>query len=192
MANDLNVVVLVGRLTRDCEFKTTSNGTSVCRFSIAVNRRRKSGETWVDEVNYFDITYWRASEGIRPYLTKGRQVIIEGELRQDRWEQDGQTRSKVDIVAASVQLLSSSNGNAAGAPGMNQGSGGFNPSYRQNGGNAGRAPQTSSYGGSYGGYANSVNSAQNSQADYQDDYGNMGSGPENFEDGIGDDKDIPF
>ena len=188
MANDLNVVVLAGRLTRDCEFKTTSNGTSVCRFSIAVNRRRKSGETWVDEVNYFDITYWRASEGIRPYLTKGRQVIIEGELRQDRWEQDGQTRSKVEIVAGSVQLLSSSNGNAPSAPGMNQSNGGFNSSYRQNAGNTGRPAQAASYGG----FGGSTGAAQNTQADYQDDYGNMASGPENFEDGIGDDSSIPF
>ena len=108
MANDINVVVLVGRLVRDCEVKVTSGGTSVCRFSVAINRRKKTGETWADEVNYFDVSLWgRSADTLKPYLTKGRQVSIEGELRQNRWEQDGQARSKVEIFANQVQLLSS-------------------------------------------------------------------------------------
>jgi single-strand DNA-binding protein len=108
MANDINVVVLVGRLVRDCEVKVTAGGTSVCRFSVAINRRKKTGETWADEVNYFDVSLWgRSADTLKPYLTKGRQVSIEGELRQNRWEQDGQARSKVEIFANQVQLLSS-------------------------------------------------------------------------------------
>jgi len=107
MANDINVVVLVGRLVRDCEVKVTAGGTSVCRFSVAINRRKKTGETWADEVNYFDVSLWgRSADTLKPYLTKGRQVSIEGELRQNRWEQDGQARSKVEIFANQVQLLS--------------------------------------------------------------------------------------
>lgn len=107
MANDINVVVLVGRLTRDCELKATAGGTSVCRFSVAVNRRKKTGENWADEVNYFDVVLWgKSADSLRSYLTKGRQVSIEGELRQNRWEQDGQARSKVEIYANNVQLLS--------------------------------------------------------------------------------------
>ena len=111
MASDINVVVLVGRLTRDCEFKTTSTAAgafSVCRFSVAVNRRKKSGDSWVDEPSYFDVVLMgRSADSLKTYLTKGRQVSIEGELRQDRWEQDGQTRSRVEIYANNVQLLSS-------------------------------------------------------------------------------------
>lgn len=107
MANDINVVVLVGRLTRDCEVKATQGGTSVCRFSVAVNRRKKTGEAWADEVNYFDVSLWgKSADSLKTYLTKGRQVSIEGELRQNRWEQDGQARSKVEIYANNVQLLS--------------------------------------------------------------------------------------
>lgn len=108
MANDINVVVLVGRLVRDCEVKVTAGGTSVCRFSVAVNRRKKTGDNWADEVNYFDVALWgRSADSLKTYLTKGRQVSIEGELRQNRWEQDGQQRSRVEIFANNVQLLSS-------------------------------------------------------------------------------------
>lgn len=108
MANDINVVVLVGRLTRDCEVKATPNGFSVCRFSVAVNRRKKSGDSWTDEANYFDVVLMgKSADTLKTYLTKGRQVSVEGELRQDRWEQDGQTKSRIEIVANNVQLLSS-------------------------------------------------------------------------------------
>jgi single-strand DNA-binding protein len=112
---DINHVVLVGRLTRDAELKYTSGGQAVCKFSIAVNRRKKSGEQWVDEANFFDIVLWgRQGESLNQYLLKGKQVGIEGELRQDRWEQDGQNRSKVEIVANNLQLLG---GNSPGGSG---------------------------------------------------------------------------
>ena len=110
MAVDINVVVLVGRLTRDCELKSTPQGTSVCRFSIAVNRRKRTGDRWEDEVSYFDVVLWgRSAETLNPYLQKGRQVSIEGELRQNRWEQDGKTNSKIEVVANNVQLLGGGN-----------------------------------------------------------------------------------
>jgi single-strand DNA-binding protein len=118
---DINHVVLVGRLTRDAELKYTAGGQAVCKFSIAVNRRKKSGDQWVDEVNFFDIVLWgRQGESINQYLVKGKQVGIEGELRQDRWEQDGQNRSKVEIVANNLQLLS---GNSPGSGGSGGGGG---------------------------------------------------------------------
>ena len=114
MAVDINVVVLVGRLTRDCELKSTPQGTSVCRFSIAVNRRKRTGDRWEDEVSYFDVVLWgKSAETLKPYLQKGRQVSIEGELRQNRWDQDGKTVSKVEVVANNVQLLGGGN---QGAP----------------------------------------------------------------------------
>ncbi len=103
---DLNRVILIGRLTRDAELKYTTGGQAVCKFALAINRRKKSGDQWVEEVNFFDIVLWgRSGEAINQYLIKGKQIAVEGELRQDRWEQDGQNRSKVEIVANNVQLL---------------------------------------------------------------------------------------
>jgi single-strand DNA-binding protein len=112
---DLNHVVLIGRLTRDAELKYTANGQAVSKFSIAVNRRRKNGDQWVDEANFFDIVVWgRQGESLNQYLIKGKLVGIDGELRQDRWEQDGQNRSKVEIVANNLQLLGGGPGSALG------------------------------------------------------------------------------
>lgn len=106
MANDTNIVVLIGRLTRESELRYTAGGTAVGRFSIAVNRNKRSGDQWEEEVSYFDITVWgRQAESLNPYLTKGRQVSVQGELRQNRWEQDGQSRSRIEVVANSIQLL---------------------------------------------------------------------------------------
>lgn len=103
---DINCVVLVGRLTRDAELKYTNSGYPVCTFSIAVNRRRKNGDTWEDEVSFFDIVLWgKQGESLNQYLVKGKQVSVSGELRQNRWEQDGQARSKVEVVAGNIQLL---------------------------------------------------------------------------------------
>ena len=115
---DVNVVVLVGRLTRDAELKYTNSGMAICRFSVAVNRTRKQGEQWVDEASFFDVDYWgKGGEAVNQYLVKGKQVAVEGELRQDRWEQDGQSRSKVIIAANNVQLLGSAAGNSGNASG---------------------------------------------------------------------------
>ena len=115
---DINHVVLVGRLTRDAELKYTSAGQAVCKFSIAVNRRRKTGDQWVDEPNFFDIVVWgRQGESLNQYLIKGKQVGVDGELRQDRWEQDGQNRSRVEVVANNLQLL----GGGAGSGGAGNG-----------------------------------------------------------------------
>jgi len=119
--NDLNQVMIIGRLTRDAELKYTAGGFAIGSFSIAVNRRRKNGEQWVDEVSYFDVNlFGKSAENLNQYLIKGKQVGIQGELRQDRWEQDGQTRSKVFIVASNVQLLG---GNSGGSTGMTSGGG---------------------------------------------------------------------
>ncbi len=119
---DLNHVIIIGRLTRDAEFKYITNGQAVCKFSVAVNRRKKSGDQWVDEANFFDVVLWgRQAESLNQYLQKGKQIAVEGELRQDRWEQDGQNRSKVEIVANNIQLLG---GNSGGSGYGNSGAGG--------------------------------------------------------------------
>ncbi len=106
--SDINVIVLIGRLTRDSELKYTPSGLPICRFSIAVNRSKKQDDQWVDEPHYFDIEFYgKSAEGLSKYLLKGRQVAVHGELRQDRWEKDGQQRSKVVIVAATIRPLGS-------------------------------------------------------------------------------------
>ena len=103
---DVNHVIIIGRLTKDILLKYTSGGMAIGSFSIAVNRRRKNGEQWVEEASFFDVSlFGKSAEGLAQYLTKGKQVAVEGELRQDRWQQDGQPRSKVTIAANNVQLL---------------------------------------------------------------------------------------
>ncbi|MCX7029947.1 MAG: single-stranded DNA-binding protein [Spirochaetes bacterium] len=106
MAGSINHVVLVGNLTRNAELKYTNSGTAISAFSLAVNQRRKKDDQWVDESHFFDVEYWgKAAEAVNQYLVKGKQVGVEGSLRQDRWEKDGQTRSKVKITASNVMLL---------------------------------------------------------------------------------------
>lgn len=120
---DLNHVVLIGRLTKDLgtderSFGYVANGQARANVSIAVNRSRKNGEQWVDEVNYFDITIWgKTAENLKPYLLKGKQIAVDGYLKQDRWEKDGQKMSKITIVANNVQLLGGKNDGGAAASG---------------------------------------------------------------------------
>ncbi len=124
---DINHVVLIGRLTRDLgsderSFAYTNNGSARANVSIAVNRSVKKGEEWVDEVSYFDVTIWgKTAENLKPYLTKGKQIAVDGHLKQDRWEKDGQKNSRVSIVADNVQLLGgkSDGGNNEGYSGGN-------------------------------------------------------------------------
>jgi single-strand DNA-binding protein len=146
MANDMNSVVLVGRLTRDAELKYTANGSAVCKFSIALNRRKKTGDTWGEEANFFDIVLWgRQGEAIHQYLGKGKQIAVQGELRQNRWEQDGQPRSKVEIHALNVQLLGGgSSGASSGgsyAPGRSADSQASTPADGSKGGAYGGGPE---------------------------------------------------
>jgi len=89
---------------------------AVCKFAIAVNKRRKQGEQWVDEASFFDIVLWnKQAETLNQYLVKGKQVAVEGELHQNRWEQDGQSRSKIEINANNVQLLGGGEKQEAGS-----------------------------------------------------------------------------
>ena len=113
---DINHVVLVGRLTRNAELKYTNNGSAVSKFSIAINQRRKKDDQWVDESHFFDIVLWgKTAESLNQYLVKGKQIGVEGQLRQNRWEQEGQARSKVEIFATNVMLLGSGSGGGGGS-----------------------------------------------------------------------------
>jgi single-strand DNA-binding protein len=106
-ATNINRVVMTGNLTRDPELRSLPSGMSVCSLRIACNTRRKgtSGE-WEDKPNYFDVTVWGAQgENCARYLAKGRPVAIDGRLEWREWEQEGQKRQAVDIIADSVQFL---------------------------------------------------------------------------------------
>ena len=103
---DINRVIIIGRITRDAELKYTNSGLAVSSFSIAVNLSVKNGDTWDDEASFFDTSlFGKRAEGLNQYLLKGQQVAIEGKLKQDRWEQDGNKRSKVKIFCGNIQLL---------------------------------------------------------------------------------------
>ena len=151
MAADINRVILIGRLTKDAEMKYTPSGQAVCKISIAVNRTRKNGDQWVDEANFFDVVIWgRQGEAIAKYLEKGKAVAVDGELRQDRWQQDGQNRSKVEIVADNVQLL-------GGPPqGRSSQSGGSNNGPNQSGCSGDRYGDGSSNSSADDGYADDI------------------------------------
>lgn len=113
-----NRVILVGNLTRDIELRYTPGGTPVTDMGMAVNERVKRNEQWTDEVNYFDVTLWsRTAEIAAEYLSKGSPVLIEGRLKYDTWEQDGQKRSKIKIVGERMQMLGSRSGGGGGSGG---------------------------------------------------------------------------
>lgn len=104
----VNRVVLVGNLTRDPELRYLPSGTPVCNVGIAVNSRRKDADgQWVEEANFFDIAvFGKQAENCSQYLAKGSQVAVDGRLRSRSWEtNEGQKRSKVEVVADSVQFL---------------------------------------------------------------------------------------
>ena len=135
-ASNVNVVVITGNLTRDPELRSTGGGTSVCELRVAVNSRRKDGQTgeWVDKPNYFDVTVWGAQgENCANYLSKGRPVAVEGRLDWREWEaKDGSgKRQAVEIIANSVQFLGSRDGSGGGGNG--NGGGGFTPEQRRPG-----------------------------------------------------------
>ena len=110
MAN-VNKVILIGNLTRDPEVKHTQKGLAVADFGLAVNRTytTEAGEKR-EEATFIDITVWgKTAELARQYLTKGRQIYIEGRLQLDSWEdkQTGQKRSKLRVIGETIQFLDS-------------------------------------------------------------------------------------
>lgn len=107
MANDLNVVALVGRLTREIELKYSSGGMALGKFTLASNKGVKRNGKWEDEANFFYCTcFGKTAENLAPYMTKGQQVSIQGSLTQNRWQTpEGQNRSKVEIIVNTVQLI---------------------------------------------------------------------------------------
>ncbi len=110
-----NRVILAGNLVRDPEIRYLPSGLSVTSFSIAVNSRFRQNNELREEVSYFDIVvFGKLGENCAEYLSKGRPVLVEGRLRQRRWESEGTKRSKIEVVAGAVQFLGA--GTKGGAP----------------------------------------------------------------------------
>ena len=112
MAKSINQVILMGRLTRDPEQRTTTSGKTIASFSIAVDR---GGES--DQADFFDVTAWeKLGELVVQYLGKGRRVLVQGRLRQDSWDdkETGKKRSRVEVTATDVTFLDGPNGDSEG------------------------------------------------------------------------------
>ena len=107
MARSFNQVILMGNLTRDPELRTIPSGQSVCSFSLALNRSFKGQDgNWQEATDYIDIVAWGPlGERVSQYLSKGRPCLVNGRLQSRSWEQDGQKRSKVEVVAQDVTFL---------------------------------------------------------------------------------------
>jgi single-strand DNA-binding protein len=112
MARSFNQVILMGNLTRDPELRTTPNGTSVCSFSLALNRSYKGADgNWQEATDYIDVVAWGPlGERVSQYMSKGRPCLVNGRLQSRSWEQDGQKRSKVEVVAQDVTFLGGAGG----------------------------------------------------------------------------------
>ena len=108
MARSINQVILMGRLTRDPEMRTTPNGKTIASFSLAVDRVGQD-----DQADFFEITAWeKLGELVNQYLSKGRRCLVQGRLRQDSWDdkETGKKRSRVEVVATDVTFLDGPNG----------------------------------------------------------------------------------
>lgn len=125
MARSFNQVILMGNLTRDPELRQTPNGQNVCSFSLALNRSYKGADgNWQEATDYIDVVAWGPlGERVAQYLTKGRPCLVNGRLQSRSWEQDGQKRSKVEVVAQDVTFLG-----GAGQGGDNSNSGSYEQS----------------------------------------------------------------
>ncbi|MDB5166909.1 MAG: putative Single-stranded DNA-binding protein 1 [Candidatus Saccharibacteria bacterium] len=110
MAKSINQVILMGRLTRDPEQRSTSSGKTIASFSIAVDRGGDS-----DAADFFEVTAWeKLGELVVQYLAKGRRVLVQGRLRQDSWDdkETGKKRSRVEVTATDVTFLDGPSDNA--------------------------------------------------------------------------------
>jgi len=111
MAKSINQVILMGRLTRDPELRTTTTGKSVVNFSLAVDKGGQDAGA-----DFFEIVAWeKLAELVQQYLSKGRRCLVQGRLSQRQWEQDGQKRSRIEVMANDVTFLDGPNSGSDGA-----------------------------------------------------------------------------
>ena len=102
-----NKSIIMGNATRDPELRYLQSGTAVADMTLAVNERRNgpNGEK-VEEVSFIDVTVWgRTAEIAGEYVKKGSCVLVEGRLKEERWEKDGQKRSKLKVVCEQLKLV---------------------------------------------------------------------------------------
>lgn len=133
---DFNKVILLGRITREIEVRSTRSGTSVTEIGMAVNERRKgaSGD-WEDVTTFVDVTLWgRTAEIAGEWLGKGSPIMIEGRLKFDTWEKDGQKRSKLSVVGDKMVMIGAKGEGRSGGGG---GGGGGSSSYSRSSGGGG-------------------------------------------------------
>ena len=115
---DLNRVSLIGRLTRDAEVRHTQSGDPVYSLRLAVNARAKEGDGWTDKPGFFDAVYFGRSERLAEYLTKGKQVGVDGRLSWREWvAQDGSKRQSVEVIAQDIYLLGGKESSGGGGSG---------------------------------------------------------------------------
>lgn len=116
--SNFNRVILMGRLTRDPELRYIPSGMAVSEVGVAVSDKRKNAKgEWVEETTFVDVTIWgRTAEVVNEYLSKGSPIFIEGRLKLDQWETDGQKRSKLRVVCERMQMIGSK-GDGQGARG---------------------------------------------------------------------------
>ena len=101
-----NKVIMVGNLTQDPELRYTPSGTAVANLRMAVGSKFRSGDEYKEETLFIDVVVWgKQGETCSQYLSKGRQVLVEGRLQERQWESDGQKRRKTEIVANTVRFL---------------------------------------------------------------------------------------
>lgn len=120
MAKAINQVILMGRLTRDPEMRTTTSGKTIASFSLAVDRVGQD-----DQADFFDVTAWeKLGELVNQYLSKGRRCLVQGRLRQDSWDdkETGKKRSRIEVVATDVTFLDGPNGGSEGSQGSSNAS----------------------------------------------------------------------
>ncbi len=116
-----NKVIMVGNLAADPELRYTAQGTPVANLRLAVNSNVKSGDEWKEEVLFINVTVWgKQGESCSQYLSKGRQVLVEGRLQERSWEQDGQKRSKMEIIANTVKFLGRKGDSSPGGGGSSE------------------------------------------------------------------------
>lgn len=114
----INLTILSGNLTRTPELRTLPGGSDVLNFGLAVNDRRKNPQTgeWEDYPNFVDCAiFGNRARALMPYLAKGTKVCVQGRLRYNSWEQDGERRSKVSVVVTEVELMSRRDGGVQAA-----------------------------------------------------------------------------
>lgn len=134
-----NRVILLGNLTRDPELRYIQSGMAVTDLGLAVNDKRKGPNgDWIEEVTFVDVTAWgRNAEVASEYLTKGSPVLIEGRLKLDSWEKDGQKRSKLKVVCETLRMVGGRGGaGGPGGPGGERPQGGSRPAQRSSGGSS--------------------------------------------------------